>query len=335
MSDMWWASLGQWRAYFLEPMLVFIMLVGRIRKGVTMAPVDAAGRVSINDLILFLALSTIPVSLVALAQKFTGALYPPSLWDDSLGGRVTSFFTSPNAVGLYLGPLLLLTLGLIWQRSKRRWLFIVYCLLFIANLAALLFTKSLGAWIAVGIGLILFTYLIGYKKTTLTALVASAALIISVLPSFSLAKSQSLANRLTLWRYSWSYLTESPKNFLFGTGLRQFFRKIQKPHYDAKELERLIYPHNIFLNFWTEIGLLGLVGFLGLYFSLLVTSYSLYKHSDKILGATLLATLLAILIHGLIDVPYFKNDLAFVFWIIATIIMGTATAQQKSLAKIG
>jgi len=30
VSDQWYISLGQWRAYFLEPMLLFIILVGRL-----------------------------------------------------------------------------------------------------------------------------------------------------------------------------------------------------------------------------------------------------------------------------------------------------------------
>ena len=34
----------------------------------------------------------------------------------------------------------------------------------------------------------------------------------------------------------------------------------------------------------------------------------------EILGA--MASMAALLVHGLVDVPYFKNDLALLFWII-------------------
>ena len=37
---------------------------------------------------------------------------------------------------------------------------------------------------------------------------------------------------------------------------------------------------------------------------------------SKILSFTYVAILAQMIIHGLVDVPYFKNDLALVFWVI-------------------
>ena len=128
-------------------------------------------------------------------------------------------------------------------------------------------------------------------------------------------QDQAGQNRLRLWGYTQTFLTKSPQNFIFGAGVRQFFRKVQKPYYDKKIMERLIYPHNIFLNFWTEIGLPGMAA------AVIMMGYSFflsYKISrrDKILGASLLGALTVLIAHGLVDAPYFKNDLAFLFWII-------------------
>ena len=399
VSDMWYYSLGQWRAYILEPMVVFVMLVGRTK---TLAPSvstqadvndgeDAINRVSTKDLILFLTLSTLSISLVAILQKFTGSLYPPSLWDDQLFGRVTSFFTSPNAVGLYLAPIILLALSVIASRVRlstlaqgdpepgrmgrtRRSLstpaqgylersrdgslstpaqgylersrdgsnppasptkprdhdvarssLLVMTLAVVSAALAILLARSEGTWAALAAGVVVFAYLIGYKKTAVAAIVAGVLVGMAVPPlrEAILFQDQAGKNRLILWKYSTEYLTESPKNFIFGPGIRQFFRKIQKPYYDVKQLERLVYPHNIFLNFWTETGFFGLVGFIGIYYSLLSTSFSLYKHRDTILGAGLIATLVVIFVHGLVDVPYFKNDLAILFWILAAIVLGS------------
>ena len=359
------------------------MLVGRTK---TLAPSvstqadvndgeDAINRVSTKDLILFLTLSTLSISLVAILQKFTGSLYPPSLWDDQLFGRVTSFFTSPNAVGLYLAPIILLALSVIASRVRlstlaqgdpepgrmgrtRRSLstpaqgylersrdgsnppasptkprdhdvarssLLVMTLAVVSAALAILLTRSEGTWAALAAGVVVFAYLIGYKKTAVAAIVAGVLVGMAVPPlrEAILFQDQAGKNRLILWKYSTEYLTESPKNFIFGPGIRQFFRKIQKPYYDVKQLERLVYPHNIFLNFWTETGFFGLVGFIGIYYSLLSTSFSLYKHRDTILGAGLIATLVVIFVHGLVDVPYFKNDLAILFWILAAIVLGS------------
>jgi O-antigen ligase len=339
ISDMWYYSLGQWRAYFLEPMLVFVMLAGRTKNNGTIEQLN--NRLTPTDLIWFLTLSTISISLFGILQYFTGWHIGNVDWIALQTHRVTSFFLSPNAVGLYLGPLVPLMLGVIARSAATkqslglgitqnkgiatpRYARLAMTLVTALALVTLLLTKSLGTLIAVAIGTLLFLFLIGRKKTALAIIVG--ALLLSPF-TFHLInnKSQSMANRATLWSYTQTFLTASPKNFVFGTGIRQFFRKIQKPYYDVKKMERLIYPHNIFLNFWTEIGLIGMASFIAMCYVLCVTCYKIYKHSNKILGASLLAALVVFLVHGLIDVPYFKNDLAVAFWIIAAIIVSTKT----------
>lgn len=130
---------------------------------------------------------------------------------------------------------------------------------------------------------------------------------------------QAGQNRLTLWRYTENYLTARPQNFIFGAGIRKFFDKVQKPFYNHKKMEMLLYPHNIILNFWSEIGLLGAISFLVMWVYLFVASWK-YCRIDKILGASLAAVLVVFLVHGLVDVPYFKNDLAMMWWVLAVIV---------------
>jgi O-antigen ligase len=115
--------------------------------------------------------------------------------------------------------------------------------------------------------------------------------------------------------YTQIFLTKSPQNFVLGTGLGEFFRKVQKPYYDDRIMERLIFPHSIFINFWTETGILGM---LAITVILGYTFYLAYKirRTDKLIGAGILAALTVLVVHGLVDVPYFKNDLSFLFWII-------------------
>jgi len=111
--------------------------------------------------------------------------------------------------------------------------------------------------------------------------------------------------------------------------LRKFFRQVQQPYYNPTQMERLAYPHNLFLNFWLETGLLGLLAFLGLFGALTAAALKI-KKENKFLGAALLAALAVFFIHGLVDVPYFKNDLAMLFWIIAAIICSIAISFRSS-----
>ncbi|MEK7131807.1 MAG: O-antigen ligase family protein, partial [Patescibacteria group bacterium] len=273
------------------------------------------------DLALALALSTLSISVYAIIQKFTGWGIATPEWASEATRRVTAFFSSPNAVGLYLAPVAMLLLLMIWKKSKERglifWLLNIVCLL---SLAAIFFTKSQGTWVGLAVGVLVFLFFVGYKKVALAAAVLGIIFSLA-LPSMRQAllfKDQANQNRLRLWGYSWTFLSQSPKNFILGAGVRQFFRKVQKPYYDKIVMERLIYPHNIFLNFWTEIGLPGMLA------AITMLGYVFYlankiRKSDKLIGAGLLGALTVLVVHGLVDVPYFKNDLAFLFWIIMII----------------
>ena len=42
-------------------------------------------------------------------------------------------------------------------------------------------------------------------------------------------------------------------------------------------------------------------------------------NGSKVLSFTLVAILAQMIIHGLVDVPYFKNDLSMLFWIIMAV----------------
>lgn len=337
VSDMAFFSLGEWRAYFLEPMILFLIILGRKKTFKT------------NDLIWVLAVSTLSISIFSVVQKFTGWGIATPEWANEATRRVTAFYTSPNAVGLYLAPILMLMFSVIAKPIKsaeaipqkkgvlnflgllRHPATAGLLAMTILTVLALTFTKSQGAWIAVGAGVLVLLFFIGYKKITIGLAIAGIifSLIVPSVQEGVLFKDPAGKNRLRLWGYSWTFLKQNPKNFMLGTGVRQFFRKIQKPYYDTKVMERLIYPHNIFLNFWTEIGLFGMLAIV------FVLGYATYlsnkvRQNNRIIGAGLLAMITALVVHGLVDVPYFKNDLAFLFWIlIATVFVAYVNIYQS------
>ena len=124
--------------------------------------------------------------------------------------------------------------------------------------------------------------------------------------------------RRLIWGESWKMLSD---NWFFGAGLAGYQIKITPYH--LKTFEIFLYPHNIVLNFWSEVGLLGLLSFGWLFikfFWLNMTSLSLRRRGlgrgyDLIIAATLIAVMAQIIIHGLVDAPYFKNDLSVLFWL--------------------
>jgi O-antigen ligase len=81
-----------------------------------------------------------------------------------------------------------------------------------------------------------------------------------------------------------------------------------------------MYPHNIVLNFWAELGVLGVLLFAWIFVKYLYYGFASLSGKDKILSCGLIGALIAIIMHGLVDVPYFKNDLAVQFWVLMAIM---------------
>lgn len=370
VSDMPIPSLGQWRAYFFEPMILFLILIGRKSSDVIPMPKeeslydgamngqrslaeftpsndgardDKMQQIGFNDLIWALALSTISISVYSIIQKFTGWGIATTEWTGEATRRVTAFFSSPNAVGLYLAPVAMLIIPLllrggqggvakVWAirltpatppsppLGKRRMTYALLMTVFVFSLLAIIFTKSQGALVGLAAGTLTFLFFVGHKKIAIAAMILGIIFSLAV-PSARQAllfQDQANQNRLRLWNYTRTFLAQSPKNFILGAGVRQFFRKVQKPHYNDKIMERLIYPHNIFLNFWTEIGLIGMLAAAAILGHTFYLSDKIRKN-NKLIGAGLIGALIVLTTHGLVDVPYFKNDLAFLFWIMIAV----------------
>lgn len=300
-------ALGIWRAYFVEPIILFFIIIA------------SKQRLGYQKIFIALLYSTLSISLLTIIQKTTNLLLPPSLWNAELFGRPTAFFTSPNAIGLFMVPIFVSTLFLYTKPNLKN---IHYYLIGLLSLIAILLSYSQGAWIALSGGIVIFLFLINYKKLVIGLMTCSliAILISGELQQAILFQDKAGQNRLDLWRYSVEYLTANPKHFILGAGLRRFYNEVQKPNYNPKEVEPLVYPHNIVLNFWLETGLLGLVAMIIIFFNLFYRSIINFSN-NQYLKASIIAGLSALIIHGLVDVPYFKNDLSMMFWLLAGAII--------------
>jgi len=81
-------------------------------------------------------------------------------------------------------------------------------------------------------------------------------------------------------------------------------------------------PHNIILSFWLNTGLLGLLAMALLIVNKIRTTFDILRKAkrDTIfknnIHQIMLGTgLITLIIFGFLDVPYWKNDLALLWWI--------------------
>ena len=94
-------------------------------------------------------------------------------------------------------------------------------------------------------------------------------------------------------------------------------------------------PHNLYLAVWLEAGLIGLLGFFLLIAAWFRNLVSL-RHPDdgneriKKTSALLMGLLGLYLALGLVDTPFFKTDLAFIFWLILAFGIGLSRQDRRS-----
>lgn len=266
--------------------------------------------------------STILVGIVALCYKVFGI----TTYDD----RLSAFYLSPNHLAMYLAPGFFLGLYFLLKSFQKK-LFrqtLLHLFLLALIVVPLYFTYSYGAWLAISISLLSLSLLLISDKKWLTILFALLfvglfLLFVSQKDSSkfntSLSSRSSLASRLTIWQVAIQLVHDKP---IVGIGPGNFqtaYLSLQKNY--PPYLEWAVpQPHNIFLAFWLQTGLFGLVGFLTLLIFVFKTLWQIIKNKkNAALAAPLLGFFLYTALHGFIDTTYWKNDLAFLFWICVTL----------------
>ncbi|MBU1915755.1 O-antigen ligase family protein, partial [Patescibacteria group bacterium] len=292
------AALGLWRAYFFEPILFFIMFVDLCRETYARRLVLAA-----------LGTTVAVVGIIAIIQKITGWWIPNPVWVPAEVRRVTAFYGYPNGIGLFAAPITILMTG--WTVAAARAIHrrldlllpIATGLAALLGFLAILFAVSEGALIGTTIGLVVLGLLMRpLRPFALSAVIVGCLLVMTCAPLRNYAsvmlsmRDDSWAVRKIVWTESLDMLSDRS---VWGAGLAGY-QSALVPYHQAKHIEIFMYPHNLFLNFWSEVGLIGLVGFLllvAVFFR--VTSDLAQAYPNEWLPLALMAAMVALLVHGL------------------------------------
>ncbi|MFA6534346.1 MAG: O-antigen ligase family protein [Patescibacteria group bacterium] len=326
-------AAGLWKAYFVEPLLLFAVLVSLVKS-----------EKEIRRVILALGAPALLIAGFAIIQKITGGLWvPEKYWLLGEGQRVTSFYSYPNAIGLFITPIVMLYIGYLKtlkheniKTLKPVLVDLVYpSLVIITGILAIIFAKSDGAMVGLVAGLVVFGLLAGKKSRWamgITIIFVICYLLFAGLP-VGLWQNLSFQDwsgqvRLSMWGETWQMLKD---HWFLGAGLGGYQTALI-PYHQAKYLEIFLYPHNFVLNFWVDLGLAGLLTFVYIIGKFFRLGAEALKHQNiktplrsasagqvlklKPLVVGLIAVMVVILVHGLVDVPYFKNDLAALWWVV-------------------
>lgn len=309
-------SFGILKGWFLDPILLFIVMYDCVRRKL----------ITSQQIVAAFGTGALSIAAFGLIDLFT------TIGKVKIPGRLDSFFESANYVSLYLGPVFVMLAALVWKNS-REWPWkkrAVSAAAALIILVALLLTKSFGGWIATSAGIGALLLLGPENKKARRVGWAGIGLLLLALTIYGstigfrhynpLFKITSLDTRRDLLVGAKGLILEQP---VFGHGLASFRaefpsyvkeHKNQFPHY--VDLHNALWPHNVYLAIWVESGVIALIGFLWLLLLTLFDGLRSYFKTRSWVTLAGLASLITVAVHGLIDTPYFKNDLSILFWMI-------------------
>lgn len=301
------AGLGLWKAYIIEPVLLFLVAATTIK---TMRDVKL--------IVWALGVSAAIVSVIACVQYLTGWGIPEP-WQTESARRATAFYGYPNAIGLFVAPVTALLLGVVMHcrasmfggvsgRMQR----ILFTCIIVINILGLLAARVEGGLIAVAVA---SGALLLYTRYRWVAVGVGALLLVSAFlyePTRQLLLFQDVSGdvRVALWKGTIALIADRP---LVGAGLAGF-PTVYDLYRLPSHVELLLYPHNLLLDFWVELGALGAAWIFGTLVWWLMKSMH-YVRASQQFSLALLSVLVCIVVYGIVDVPYFKNDLSVLFWI--------------------
>jgi O-antigen ligase len=237
--------------------------------------------------------------------------------------RLMSIYGSPNGVGLYLGRCLPFAAAyvLLPLTPLRR---IFGAVTGVIMLIAVILSQSRGALLLglpfAAIVILFFRY---RRRAFIPVLITAATLVIAliglavVLPRISNLMGDTTFFRVHLWYSSLNLIREHP---ITGVGLDQFLYWYRSRYLlpEAWEEPNLSIPHNVLLNYWVNLGLMGvLLGmtFQGNYWRKL---WRMRATADPVRLALILGlagSMAYSLAHGMVDVFYFSINMSFAFFL--------------------
>ena len=299
------AALGLYRAYVLEPIAFALVLANVLR----------------NEQRAFLIVAGLMLSatVAGLANSFTvlsGLLQ--GTYDVTATPPVVIYLTA-NAVALYVVPITGLAgayalHGHLPERAAGATFFVIGVIV-----TALSFSRGGYLALAAVVAVLALShrrrwFMLGAAAVLLAALALVPPIRHRILIETQNVYGNTVQSRIDLWNGAIKLIEHRP---LFGAGLSGFQERVQPYLTNFHSTAQFIDPHNIVLNFYVELGLLGLVAaawVIGLGF---ITSWRGWRSAPlqwRPLHLGVLLALVAVVVHGMVDVPYFKNDLSLLFW---------------------
>lgn len=274
-------SLGALKSWFIAPLILALILLKE--------------KVSSRDLLPLVVVLTVGLVISGLAT-FN--------WQD-LHERLRGFYQSPNYFAQIAVPILAF-LYVCYRMGKFRPA--VFFPIAAPLLVALLLGQSVGGLLGLAVAIAGFELTRRVKRVQLLSGVVML-IVLAVIGSISYQRlskeSNSLDSRAQIWRSAVLMIERQP---VTGPGLRGF--EVRYPVVSAELFGQPIdpsaaQPHDLLLSFWVNIGILGLLGMAILFY---------WAFRQRRFDSPAWWALIAVFVIGILDTPYWRPDLAVMFW---------------------
>jgi len=316
-------AIGIYRAYFIEPIVLFYVAMDLLRTE--------------DDFRIVLAGFAAGTTIFAIMNlgAWVIALATTPLADIDLGNAPKALYTSPNSVAIFLEPAVTLAAGFaLYAHNRRdRTVAVVALVFLLASMVATLSRAGLLTLAVLGVVAVVTIRRRGLKLGLLAAGVVGAVAILQI-PEVARRMAHqfdpsypynTFEGRIQIWSDTLHMLRDHP---IFGAGLRGY-AIVMQPYVTTRAHVPELYAHDIFLSMWVEVGLLGLAAFVAMLAILLWKGWSAFSKTEGFPRALLWGTaaaFVAIAVHGLFDTPYYGNDLSVEFWMLAALEMAALGA---------
>lgn len=202
-----------------------------------------------------------------------------------------------------------------------------YGVAFVLSATVVYLTQSYGAYLAIFATLLFFLFrAVPFKKfaaafVAMLLLAGGVYLLQKNTYKYRILSGQqdyryetSVESRLDIYRVNLQMILDHP---LLGVGLNQYqsyfaltHEKVLGRKYNESHLPP--HAHNFFMSFWTNLGFLGFVAIL------ILLAGIFWRQKFKVNNPAVFF-LLAMMVHGLIDSYYWKQEIAYIFWLMVVL----------------
>ena len=277
-----------------------------------------------------------------IVQRIQGVKVNPSYVDlkvnAGMPGRVYSIFDNPNTFAQVL--LLLLPLVLALMLTAKHWQWKVICAgIFCVGGMAMAMTYSRASWVGLACAMAVFVFL--WKPKLIPAFLVLCVLAVPLLPTTVLNRILTITNtsdsstssRVPLYQAALAVIRRSP---VTGAGLgtaatQAYIQNLNLYHGKAP----FVHSHDFYLEVWIQMGILGVVGFVGSMLWNIKNAARAARHSGPSVGRTVAAAaasaMCGAMVCGIADFLWNYPRVMCIFWFtFAMAIAGVKVCTQEA-----